>query len=233
MLDETFEKLPSAEELFGDLTEVTDENLKDTTTSFELFAEGFKNNAETIEQTASALSSSFGSVASMYETMAKDESKSEAEREKAARKAKTWAALQIAANSGTALAKGIAGAMDVPWPANIGALASIMATVLAAIAQAKALAAESHEHGGVIGGKFIGATRGGDDTYIHARRGELMLNADQQRQLYDIANGNTKTSMAAQLAEAIQAMPAPVLVYEEFSRFGQKITNINELTQLQ
>ena len=233
LLDETFEKLPSAEELFGDLAEVTDENLKDTTTSFELFAEGFKNNAETIEQTASALSSSFGSVASMYETMAKDESKSEAEREKAARKAKTWAALQIAANSGTALAKGIAGAMDVPWPANIGALASIMATVLAAIAQAKALAAESHEHGGVIGGKFIGATRGGDDTYIHARRGELMLNADQQRQLYDIANGNTKTSMAAQLAEAIQAMPAPVLVYEEFSRFGQKITNINELTQLQ
>ena len=233
LLDETFEKLPSAEELFGDLTEVTDENLKDTTTSFELFAEGFKNNAETIEQTASALSSSFGSVASMYETMAKDESKSEAEREKAARKAKTWAALQIAANSGTALAKGIAGAMDVPWPANIGALASIMATVLAAIAQAKAIAAESHEHGGVIGGKFIGATRGGDDTYIHARRGELMLNADQQRQLYDIANGNTKTSMAAQLAEAIQAMPAPVLVYEEFSRFGQKIVNINELTQLQ
>lgn len=233
LLDETFEKLPSAEELFGDLAEVTDENLKDTTTSFELFAEGFKNNAETIEQTASALSSSFGSVASMYETMAKDESKSEAEREKAARKAKTWAALQIAANSGTALAKGIAGAMDMPWPANIGALASIMATVLAAIAQAKALAAESHEHGGVIGGKFIGATRGGDDTYIHARRGELMLNADQQRQLYDIANGNTKTSMAAQLAEAIQAMPAPVLVYEEFSRFGQKIVNINELTQLQ
>jgi hypothetical protein len=233
LLDETFEKLPSAEELFGDLAEVTDENLKDTTTSFELFSEGFKNNAETIEQTASALSSSFGSVASMYETMAKDESKSEAEREKAARKAKTWAALQIAANSGTALAKGIAGAMDVPWPANIGALASIMATVLAAIAQAKALAAESHEHGGVIGGKFIGATRGGDDTYIHARRGELMLNADQQRQLYDIANGNTKTNMAAQLAEAIQAMPAPVLVYEEFSRFGQKIVNINELTQLQ
>jgi hypothetical protein len=39
--------------------------------------------------------------------------------------------------------------------------------------------------------------------------------------------------MAAQLAEAIQAMPAPVLVYEEFSRFGQKIVNINELTQLQ
>ena len=233
LLDETFEKLPSAEELFGDLAEVTDENLKDTTTSFELFSEGFKNNAETIEKTASALSSSFGSVASMYETMAKDESKSEAEREKAARKAKTWAALQIAANSGTALAKGIAGAMDVPWPANIGALASIMAAALAAIAQAKAIAAESHEHGGVIGGKFIGATRGGDDTYIHARRGELMLNADQQRQLYDIANGNTKTSMAAQLAEAIQAMPAPVLVYEEFSRFGQKITNINELTQLQ
>lgn len=233
LLDETFEKLPSAEEMFGDFTEVTDENLKDTTTSFELFAEGFKNNAETIEQTASALSSSFGSVASMYETMAKDESKSEEERAKAARKAKTWAGLQIAANSGTALAKGIAGAMDAPTVAGkIAALASIMAAVLSAIAQAKALAAESHEHGGVIGNKFIGATRGGDDVLTTARRGEMMLNADQQRRLFDIANGNSQTSLAESLFAAIQAMPAPVMVYSEYNDFKSRVATFNETAKL-
>ena len=233
LLDETFEKLPSAEEMFGDFTEVTDENLKDTTTNFELFAEGFKNNAETIEQTASALSSSFGSVASMYETMAKDESKSEEERAKAARKAKTWAGLQIAANSGTALAKGIAGAMDAPTVAGkIAALASIMAAVLSAIAQAKALAAESHEHGGVIGNKFIGATRGGDDVLTTARRGEMMLNADQQRRLFDIANGNSQTSLAESLFSAIQAMPAPVMVYSEYNDFKSRVATFNETAKL-
>ena len=233
LLEETFEKLPSAEEMFGDFTEVTDENLKDTTTSFELFAEAFKNNAETIEQTASALSSSFGSVASIYETMAKDESKSEAEREKAARKAKTWAGLQIAANSGTALAKGIAGAMDAPTVAGkIAALASIMAAVLSAIAQAKALAAESHEQGGVIGNKFVGATRGGDDVLTTARRGEMMLNAEQQRRLFDIANGNSQTSLAESLFAAIQAMPAPVMVYSEYNDFKSRVATFNETTKL-
>lgn len=233
LLEETFEKLPSAEEMFGDFTEVTDENLKDTTTSFELFAEAFKNNAETIEQTASALSSSFGSVASIYETMAKDESKSEEEREKAARKAKTWAGLQIAANSGTALAKGIAGAMDAPTVAGkIAALASIMAAVLSAIAQAKALAAESHEQGGVIGNKFVGATRGGDDVLTTARRGEMMLNADQQRRLFDIANGNSQTSLAESLFAAIQAMPAPVMVYSEYNDFKSRVVTFNETAKL-
>lgn len=233
LLDETFEKLPSAEEMFGDFTEVTDENLKDTTTNFELFAEGFKNNAETIEQTASALSSSFGSVASMYETMAKDESKSEEERASAAKKAKTWAGLQIAANSGTALAKGIAGAMDAPTVAGkIAALASIMAAVLSAIAQAKALAAESHEQGGVIGNKFIGATRGGDNVLTTARRGEMMLNADQQRRLFDIANGNSQTSLAESLFAAIQAMPAPVMVYSEYNEFKSRVATFNETAKL-
>ena len=233
LLEETFEKLPSAEEMFGDFTEVTDDNLEDTTTNFELFAEGFKNNAETIEQTASALSSSFGSVASMYETMAKDESKSEEERAKAARKAKTWAGLQIAANSGTALAKGISGAMDAPTVAGkIAALASIMAAVLSAIAQAKALAAESHEHGGVIGDKFIGATRGGDDVLTTARRGEMMLNADQQRRLFDIANGNSQTSLAESLFAAIQAMPAPVMVYSEYNDFKSRVATFNETAKL-
>lgn len=233
LLEETFEKLPSAEEMFGDFTEVTEENLKDTTTNFELFAEGFKNNAETIEQTASALSSSFGSVASMYETMAKDESKSEEERAKAARKAKTWAGLQIAANSGTALAKGIAGAMDAPTVAGkIAALASIMAAVLSAIAQAKALAAENHEQGGVIGNKFVGATRGGDNVLTTARRGEMMLNADQQRRLFDIANGNSQTSLAESLFAAIQAMPAPVMVYSEYNDFKSRVATFNETAKL-
>lgn len=232
LLNETFEKLPPAEELFGDLAEVTDENLKDTTTSWELFAEGYKENAKDIESVSSSLQSAFGSLSSIYEQMSKDETKSEEERAKAARNAKRWAALQIAANSGTAIAKGVAEAVSAgPFPANLAAIATTLAAIVAAIAQAKALAAESHETGGVIGG-FSGATMGHDNTVINARRGEMVLNANQQKQLFDIANGGSTTSLAASLAAAIQSMPAPVLEYSEFTRFEQRVATLNETQKM-
>lgn len=232
LLEETFDKLPSAEELFGDIVNVSDENLRDTTSKWELFAEAFKNNADDIEKTASSLGNSFNSLSSIYDQMAKDESKSEEERAKAARQAKTWAGLQIAANSGVALAKGIEGAMSAPTiPAKIASLVSIMAAVLAAVAQARALAQQSFETGGVIGG-YRGATMGSDNTYIHARDGEMVLNAQQQRQLFDIANGRVQTNMVAELAEAISAMPAPVLEYSEFTKFNDRVVYISEMQKL-
>lgn len=42
--------------------------------------------------------------------------------------------------------------------------------------------------GGIIGGAN-GASMGGDNTYIHARRGEMVINAAQQRALWDVVNG--------------------------------------------
>jgi len=196
------------------------------------FTQTYKENAETIQETSQALSSSFGSVASMYEQMANDESKSEEERAKAAQAAKRWSALQIAANAGTAVAKGVASAMDTPFPANIGAIATTLAAILAAIAQAKALAAEGHAQGGVVGG-YSGATMGPDNTVINARKGEMVLNANQQRQLFDIANGGSMgSSLTASLVAALQAMPAPVLEYSEFARFQGRLVNLNESQKL-
>ena len=196
------------------------------------FAAAYQRNAETIQETSQALSSSFGSVASMYEAMANDESKSEEERAKAAQAAKRWSALQIAANAGTAVAKGVASAMDTPFPANIGAIATTLAAILAAIAQAKALAAEGHAQGGVVGG-YTGATMGPDNTVINARKGEMVLNANQQRQLFEIANGGSMGSnLTASLVAALQAMPAPVLEYSEFARFQGRLVNLNESQKL-
>lgn len=200
--------------------------------ALENFAAAYQRTSETIQETSQALSSSFGSVASMYEQMANDESKSEEERAKAAQAAKRWSALQIAANAGTAVAKGVASAMDTPFPANIGAIATTLAAILAAIAQAKALAAEGHAHGGVVGG-YAGATMGPDNTIINARKGEMVLNANQQRQLFDIANGGSMgSSLTASLVAALQAMPAPVLEYSEFARFQGRLVNLNESQKL-
>lgn len=196
------------------------------------FAAAFARNAETIQETASGIADSFGSISDIYKTMAEDEAKSEEERAEAARKAKTWAGLQIAANAGTAVAKGVSSAMDQPFPANLGAIATTLAAVLAAIAQAKALAAESHAGGGVVGNAFTGATMGADNTVINARKGELVINAEQQRRLYDIANGGAPSSIAASLAAALRNMPSPTLVYSEFSDFQRGIINLDESQKL-
>lgn len=168
-------------------------DLGDTPSKLDELAASFVANSKTIEDTASALGDSFSSLSSIYSQMAEDESRSEEERAEAARKARMWAKLQIAANSGTAVAKGIASAMDLPFPSNLAAIASTLAAVLSAITQAKALAEEAgtegYATGGVVGGKFKGATKGPDDTVIKAREGEMVLDAEKQKRLYDIASG--------------------------------------------
>ena len=197
------------------------------------FAQTYKENAQSIQETSSALQSSFSSLSSMYQQMAQDETKTEEERARAARKAKAWAAIQVASNAGAAMAKGISGAMDAPTlVGKFAALATMTSTIFAAIAQAKSLL-EAHEHGGVIGGKFVGATSGSDNVLMTGRRGELVLNADQQKRLYDIANGSASSNLTASLVEALQAMPAPVLVYSEYQRFQQRVVTLDEAAKLQ
>lgn len=216
----------------ADAAKEVSDSVEDAPDKMAEFAAAFARNADTIQETASGISDSFGSISDIYKTMAEDETKSEEERAEAARKAKIWAGLQIAANAGTAVAKGVSSAMDQPFPANLGAIATTLAAVLAAIAQAKALAAESHSGGGVVGNAFTGATMGADNTVINARKGELVINAEQQRRLYDIANGGAPSSIAASLAAALRNMPSPTLVYSEFSDFQRGIINLNESQKL-
>lgn len=201
-------------------------------TKMEQFAAAYQRSANTIEGTSQQLASAFGTVASIYQQLADDETKSEEERAKAAKKARRWSAIQIAANSATAMAKGIAGAMDTPFPANLVSLSTTVAALLSAIAQAKALATDGFYTGGVIGG-FHGASMGPDNTVIAGRKGELVLNANQQRNLFDIANGVTSTpNMAALIAEAVRNMPAPVLEYSEFTRFTENVKSLDYSQQI-
>lgn len=207
--------------------------LRDTSTKqIAEWKKAFDDNAKDIEATSTSLQSSLSSLSSIYKQMASDETKSEEERARASRAASRWAKLQIAANSGTALAKGVSGAMDAPTlGGKIAALTTLMSAILSAIAQAKALAAEGHSGGGVIGNVFTGATRGGDNVVMTGRRSELVLNADQQKRLFDIANGSQSPSLAAGLAAAIRQMPAPRLALQELNDYQSKVVTFDE-TQL-
>jgi hypothetical protein len=75
---------------------------------------------------------------------------------------------------------------SAPPPFNAVLAASTIAIGLANVAQIKR---QSFATGGVVGG-FSGATIGGDNTTANVRTGEMVLNAREQKQLFDIAAGN-------------------------------------------
>lgn len=88
----------------------------------------------------------------------------------------------ISAKEGEALASGTASAAQMPFPANIAAIASIVATITALFASF----AGSFASGGIIGGK----TTIGDFNIARVNKGEMILNNRQQGKLFNILNGN-------------------------------------------
>lgn len=100
-----------------------------------------------------------------------------------------WALNLLATQSASALAI----ANTLKDGGTLGMVQAAIMGVQTAVQLASQIAAKpippSYETGGVVGG-FSGATLGEDNVYIHARRGEMMLNAAQQKNLFDIANGS-------------------------------------------
>lgn len=99
-----------------------------------------------------------------------------------------WTSSMLAATAN--IAEGVSKAIAKGGVAGIvtGALVAAAGGVqLASIIASKPTPPNFYK-GGVIGGAN-GATMGGDNTYIHARAGEMILNAHQQRNLWDMING--------------------------------------------
>lgn len=106
-----------------------------------------------------------------------------------------------------ALANGGSPFVAIPMAVAVGALG---AAQLATLIGSKPVP-PSFATGGVVGG-FNGATTGGDNTYIHARNGEMMLNARQQRNLFDMANssgasGGIKVNIRNYMGESAEVTP--------------------------
>ena len=99
-----------------------------------------------------------------------------------------WSASILAATAN--IAEGVTKAIAQGGIAGIvsGALVGAAGAVQIASIIAAKPTPPNYYRGGVIGG-MNGATMGGDNTYIHARRGEMVLNASQQRALWDKLNG--------------------------------------------
>lgn len=89
----------------------------------------------------------------------------------------------IGAKEGEALASGTASAASLPFPANIGAIASITATILATFASILS-ATKGFADGGIIGG----TSYSGDKLLARVNSGEMVLNKRQQSNLFNAIN---------------------------------------------
>lgn len=149
---------------------------------------------------------------------------------------KALALVSIAADTAAALAGGIAGAMDLPFPGNLAAMASTIAAILSAIAQAKSIG--GFAEGGYTGngGKYQPAGIVHKGEYVapqHVMKNPAAqphISALESMRLKGYADGgfvvNQSTAPANNsllVANAFKNMPTPVVSVQEITRTQTRI----------
>lgn len=90
------------------------------------------------------------------------------------------------AEMGNAMASGTASAAKLPFPANVAAIAGIVAAILGVAGTVFSLVG-SFAQGGLI----TGSSSSGDRLFAKVNAGEMILNTSQQARLFALANGYT------------------------------------------
>ena len=103
----------------------------------------------------------------------------------------------IGAKQGEAMANGTASASALPFPANIAAIASIIATVVSTFANIMS-AVGAFADGGIVGGGNLH----GDKVLARLNGGEMVLNRTQQAKLFrTIESGNIGNQSASSVSQ--------------------------------
>ena len=145
---------------------------------------------------------------------------------------KGLAMMEIMINSAKAISGAVSGAMTLPFPGNLAAMATGITAVTSGIASAKKVLASvvnvpKYAHGGFVGGNI----KSGDKIPIMANSGELILNTEQQRIFEQIGNQNTSIDyelMYSSFSRAIGEMKQPTMVYSEFVEFQKNLAIFDE-----
>lgn len=145
-----------------------------------------------------------------------------------------------------AVAKGVESAAGIPFPGNIPAILSVVATissliagVSSTIAQAKNLFAQAPDAGNFSGGGTVpGTSYTGDKLIAHVNSGEGIYTGTQANNiLQEIANNPSRGGidygqMADAFVAAISAQPAPVVVLKELREANDKVITYNEIASI-
>lgn len=207
--------------------------------------------ADQTQRMAKSFSKSFGQLGNSFLDMSDALGEFAKQNEGAAKAQKAFALTGIILNQAQsisegalAIAKGVESAAGVPFPANIPAILSVVATVgslLAGVAttivQAKQVFAQADAGNFATGGVVGGDSYTGDKMIAHVNSGEGIYTGTQANNLLqEIANnplrGGASEEMAAAMAAAVAALPAPVMVLQEFREFEQKVTTFNEIAKV-
>lgn len=164
-----------------------------------------------------------------------------------ARVAKVLALAQIAIDTGKALAAGIAQAQSVPFPANIAAVATTVATILANIAAAKkAVQSAKFATGGLVTGAGTGTS---DSIPARLSNGESVMTARATQMFSPIlstfnqmgggvaipsqqGSGVGVAMLAEAVAMGVQTMPRPVVSVEEIRNVGHRVDVLERLGEI-
>ena len=200
-----------------------------------------------LQMMAKNASSAFGQMSELLEGYGE-------ENEKASKAAKAFALMQLATDqaisisqTARAMVEAVQGATQAA--ASTGPLAPVMLAVyiaemvglvlgavagqVSSIMQAKNILNGSDKY--AVGGVVGGTSYSGDKLTAKVNSGEMILNREQQTNLFKLANvggGFDYSGFAEAVAQAVANQPAPILEYTEFESFANRVTKVRELSKL-
>ena len=158
---------------------------------------------------------------------------------------KVLALAQIAIASGVAIAEGVKQAQSVPFPKNIAAIATTVATILANITSAiKTVKGAKMATGGVVRGQGTGTS---DQVPIQASNGESVMTAAATSMfspalsalnqlgggvpivVQSTAQQQGEEFLAAAVAKGMRLAPRPVVTVEEINRVQERVDVIERI----
>ena len=198
-LDEAYKQSKAAQiaDLMTQVTSYTNQTVDIINNASKLMLETSKNNAKA-EQAALEEKYLKGEISEEEYQEKITESKKKAAKEQYKIQMVQWAAsiLQATAN----IAQGVTQAIAQGGVAGLitGSLVAAAGAVQIASIIASKPTPPNFAGGGVIGG-MNGASMGADNTYIHARTGEMVVNAAQQKALWEAMNGGANGAGGANI----------------------------------
>lgn len=165
--------------------------------------------------------------------------------------AKTVALFNIGLSTAEAISKGVAAAQSVPFPGNIAAIATTIASVMANIAKAKQLVSKEKNPKYADGGEITGPSHASGGVLIEAEGGEGIINKYSMSNpllrsiasAVNVADGGVPFSnvpifpsvsgggfdtaeLKAVFVEALKEMPVPVVSVVEFTEVQDRVKMI-------
>lgn len=165
--------------------------------------------------------------------------------------AKTVALFNIGLSTAEAISKGVAAAQSVPFPGNIAAIATTIASVMANVAKAKQLVSKEKNPKYADGGEISGPSHASGGVLIEAEGGEGIINKHSMSNpllrsiasAVNVAGGGVPFSnvpifpsvsgggfdtaeLKAVFVEALKEMPVPVVSVVEFTEVQDRVKMI-------